>query len=536
MPRARILLAALAALAAAPRLAPDAAAQCMLANPSFEVSGSGGAVFGGWNQFGAFGSSTVAVHGTRAARVSGPNTGSWAVSGYWQQLDTAPGQQWSVAVRVAHRSARPLTGQSRAIVNVEWRNSSGGLISYESFTAADASAPADTFLAFSAVSPPAPAGAVAARLVLGVLQAPTDPVPDVLYDLATFDAITTPSLEAKQWLDFPGGRTLAFSGRTWRVKGPGYFGPGPNLFSDGTDAVWVDGAGRLHLTVRNVGGNWYSSEVALEEPLGYGDYVFTTRGRVDAFDPRIVLGMFLWQYGPCYDTAYLWWNPHNEIDVEFSRWGNPANPAGQFVAQPFDWAGNLSPIHASFSVDEVASHAFRWLPDRVEFRSWRGGPADEATSAPIHAWTYVGPHVPRPEQPRVHINLWRFEGVPAANQEAVLDAFTFTPACLEPPCGPVAVGPDAAPEALALAAWPNPFSGGTAVRFTAVRTGAADLAVFDLAGRRVRTLLDETVVPGVHETVWDGRDDAGRRLAAGIYFLRARMDGAAGARRVVLMR
>jgi len=69
--------------------------QCLLANPSFELGGTSGKVFGGWNQFGPVGSSSNATHGSVAARVSGPNLGGWDVAGYWQRLDCAPGESWS---------------------------------------------------------------------------------------------------------------------------------------------------------------------------------------------------------------------------------------------------------------------------------------------------------------------------------------------------------------------------------------------------------------------------------------------------------
>ncbi len=95
--------------------------QCLLANPSFELGGSSGNVFGGWNQFGPVGSPPNATHGSVAARVSGPNLGGWDVAGYWQRLDCAPGESWSVSVDAWHTSTKPLTGQSKAIVNIEWR-------------------------------------------------------------------------------------------------------------------------------------------------------------------------------------------------------------------------------------------------------------------------------------------------------------------------------------------------------------------------------------------------------------------------------
>ena len=50
----------------------SAAAQCMLANPSFELAGSGGHAFAGWSQGGVVGSSPDATHGAVAALAVGP--------------------------------------------------------------------------------------------------------------------------------------------------------------------------------------------------------------------------------------------------------------------------------------------------------------------------------------------------------------------------------------------------------------------------------------------------------------------------------
>ena len=467
----------------------------------------------------------------------GPNTGGWDVSGFWQPQATTPGTRWSASVRAWHTSTRPLTGQSQAILNIEWRNSSGGLISYESHTVADASTPWNQAQAFSVVSQPAPAGTATTRLVLGVLQSPTDPAPDVFFDEATFESQAAPTLADKQWSDFPGGRTIAFSGRNWRVKGPGYYGPGPSLFCDTAGCAWGDASDRLHLTVQKIGASWYSTEVTLEEALGYGDYVFTTVGRLDLLHPNVVLGIFLWQYGPCYDPANDWWNPYNEIDVEFSRWGNPSNDIAQFVAQPFDFPGNLHRFAASFSDGERTSHAFRWLHDRVEYRSWRGGPYDESPATLIQTWTYTGPHIPRPEQPRVHLNLWQFGSPPTTNQEVVFERFVFVPACAQPPC---VVGvpnpPDPAPGSGAPAAWPNPFRGRTTIRYALVTAGPAELTLYDVSGRLVRTLVRSDVPAGEQQVAWDGQDDAGRLLAPGLYFYRLRAGNVVQSRRIVLLR
>lgn len=511
----------------------DVSGQCILANPSFELGGSGGDVFGGWNQFGVVGSSTDATHGAMAAKLTGPNWGGWDVSGYWQNLDTAPGEQWSATVEGWHTSTNPLTGQSKAILNIEWRNAGGDLISFESHTVADASTPVDEVQLFSVVSGPAPSGTVATHFLLGVLQSPTDPPPDVYYDLATFYNMGPPTMDDMQWNDFPGGRTIDFSGRTWRVKGPGYYGPGPNLFCDDPGCTWVDVDDRLHVTVQNIGGSWYSTEVVLEEALGYGDYIFTTVGRIDNLDPGVVLGLFLWQYGPCWDPAYFWWNPYNEIDIEFSRWGDPGNDVGQFVAQPYDSAGNIDRFDASFSDGELTSHAFNWLSDRVEYRSWRGGPDEEIPANMIHAWTYTGPHIPRPEQPRVHINFWKFNDPPESDQEVIIDEFTFIPE------GGVSAIPEDVPASRVgylSAAWPNPFNPHTTINYAIEKGGHVEITVYDALGRHVRTLVNNFVPAGEHDVVWNGRSDAGGPVSSGVYLYRLRTDDIVETNKLVLLK
>jgi hypothetical protein len=127
------------------------------------------------------------------------------------------------------------------------------------------------------------------RLVLGVLQGQNDPIPQVSFDQITCYSTSFPTIDDVQWNDFPGGRTIEFSDRIWRVKGPGFYGPGPNNFSDSEQSVWVDDLERLHMTIRQIGGAWNSTEVTLVDPLGYGDYIFTTQGALDQLDTRTVL-------------------------------------------------------------------------------------------------------------------------------------------------------------------------------------------------------------------------------------------------------
>lgn len=373
----------------------------IVANPSFEV-GSG---LDGWSAFGDVSVSTgLRVHGARAVSIGGPNTGGWAVSGAWQPFPAEPGDVFDGVVRVGHEADTPITGLARGIVNVEWRDADGELIDYDTFDVLTASDRVGTMRTFRFTAGPAPEGAATARLLPAMLQSPAQETGRVVFDLVDFIKRTTPTYDEQQWGDFPGGRTLVFAGFDWRVKGPGVYGPGPNFFSDRPEVVDVVG-GELVMNQRRVGDDWASGEVVLSNPLGYGDYVFTTRGRLDDLAPNTVLGLFLWQYPVGYDAANLW-NQHNEIDVEISRWNDPANDVAQFVVQPYNAGGNIERFDIAYADDELVSYAFEWLPGRVDYRAWRGGPGDESPATIIHEWTYAGRHLPRPEQPRVHINLW----------------------------------------------------------------------------------------------------------------------------------
>ena len=73
----------------------------------------------------------------------------------------------------------------------------------------------------------------------------------------------------------------------------------------------------------------------------------------------------------------------------------------------------------------------------------------------------------------------------------------------------------------------------------AARAGRIELAVYDLAGRLVRRLLDERLEAGAHAraAAWDGRDGQGRELPSGTYVLRLAGDGVpAVTRKVTLLR
>ena len=73
--------------------------------------------------------------------------------------------------------------------------------------------------------------------------------------------------------------------------------------------------------------------------------------------------------------------------------------------------------------------------------------------------------------------------------------------------------------------FPNPFNPRTTIRFSTARSGPVKLQVYDVRGRLVRTLVDESRPAGPYSEVWDGRDSRGAGSAAGIYFYRLEAGG-----------
>ncbi|MEW6755540.1 MAG: FlgD immunoglobulin-like domain containing protein [Candidatus Latescibacterota bacterium] len=63
-----------------------------------------------------------------------------------------------------------------------------------------------------------------------------------------------------------------------------------------------------------------------------------------------------------------------------------------------------------------------------------------------------------------------------------------------------------------------------------------ELAVYDLAGQRVATLVSDERPAGAHAVAWDGRDDEGRQVASGAYVCRLRAGSAGEARPLALVR
>jgi len=88
---------------------------------------------------------------------------------------------------------------------------------------------------------------------------------------------------------------------------------------------------------------------------------------------------------------------------------------------------------------------------------------------------------------------------------------------------------------VALASSPNPARGSTRVRFELPRDESLELTLFDLSGRKVRSLAKGSFPAGAHDVAWDGLDNGGRPAAPGVYLARLKGPRTQASHHIVLI-
>ncbi len=187
----------------------------------------------------------------------------------------------------------------------------------------------------------------------------------------------------------------------------------------------------------------------------------------------------------------------------------PASPASFFAV----WSAGQSKLHWPRSTE----------PDFKEYRIYSGdwpnftpSPANLVATVADTGYTHARAH-------------------PIGYKIVAVDIHgNVSPARWTAPSGTTGVGEDL-PLALAFApVTPNPVRGEAMLRFALPADARVTLAVYDAQGRRVRTIADGERRAGEHVVRWDGDDDSGHALAAGLYFVRLDAAGRTIVRRCVL--
>jgi hypothetical protein len=90
-------------------------------------------------------------------------------------------------------------------------------------------------------------------------------------------------------------------------------------------------------------------------------------------------------------------------------------------------------------------------------------------------------------------------------------------------CTPTKIsGPYGTPEAMAVEFYPNPFNAQAQISYALPEDGPVTVEIYNVLGARVRQLVDDDRSAGVYTVLWNGKNDAGRDVPSGIYFLTVR--------------
>ena len=84
--------------------------------------------------------------------------------------------------------------------------------------------------------------------------------------------------------------------------------------------------------------------------------------------------------------------------------------------------------------------------------------------------------------------------------------------------------------------FPNPFNRATAIQYQLTAPGQIGLEIFDLAGQKVRTLVDTYQESGLYRTSWNGIDDHGGEVSTGTYLVRLRINAFAASKKILLIK
>ncbi len=247
-----------------------------------------------------------------------------------------------------------------------------------------------------------------------------------------------------------------------------------------------------------------------------GDWLFTTPGAGDlSLDPLFVDaegGDFgLAQYSPCIDRGA---DDPGCLDPDFGRadMGLHGGPEALAVAPDRVLGAELTSLGAGqWRLDWAASEA----PDVDHYVVYRDTMQDFLPSAAKAVATVAHPANTYQDTPPFAC-YYLVVAVDAAGHSGGYSDRVYT----EPDISGVE-DDNQLPRSLALTAVvPNPFNPATTISFDVPRSGRVRLAVFDIRGRMVSRLVDEVRPAGRHSVRWNGRDQRGHAVSAGVYFAR----------------
>lgn len=102
--------------------------------------------------------------------------------------------------------------------------------------------------------------------------------------------------------------------------------------------------------------------------------------------------------------------------------------------------------------------------------------------------------------------------------------------------GEVGVEEESEVKSLKFNAYPNPFISSTKVEYELPKATNVSITIYNLSGQEVATLVNENKNAGHHTASWDGKDNSGKKVHAGIYFYRMETDKFKATRKLTILR
>jgi dienelactone hydrolase len=84
--------------------------------------------------------------------------------------------------------------------------------------------------------------------------------------------------------------------------------------------------------------------------------------------------------------------------------------------------------------------------------------------------------------------------------------------------------------------YPNPFNPTTKIEFTLAKSGFVTLQIYDILGRKVRTLVSEHLSSGYKSVLWDGKNDDEKDVASGVYFYQLKVGDLSQPKKMLLLK
>jgi hypothetical protein len=84
--------------------------------------------------------------------------------------------------------------------------------------------------------------------------------------------------------------------------------------------------------------------------------------------------------------------------------------------------------------------------------------------------------------------------------------------------------------------YPNPFNPSTKIEFTLSKSGFVSLEIYDVLGKRVRTLVSEELPAGYKSVIWDGKNEEGEDVASGVYFYQLKVGDFSEPKKMLLLK